>query len=263
MSISRDSKINQLMTDWPDGAVMTTPWLKQRGYNAQLLQRYKQGRWVESLGAGAYKKKGDQIDWIGAIAALQEQLAKPIHVGGRSALDLLGKSHYLRLGKDTLTLFGPPSTKLPTWFIKGDWKKKVSYSARNLFRETTQEFGTKAIGHTKYSEGRIEVTISAPERAFIELLDGAPESVGYDEARKIIEGLPSLRTNVLQSLLERCQSVKVKRLFLHLAEKVNHPWFRKLELEAIDLGSGKRLIYKDGQYDAKYMITVPKETDES
>lgn len=105
--------------------------------------------------------------------------------------------------------------------------------------------------------------MSAAERAILEFLDGAPEFAEYDEALKIVEGLTSLRIKILQSLLERCESAKVKRLFQHLAERAKHPWFQKLDQTRIELGSGKRLIYKDGYYDSKYKITVPEEARDS
>ena len=38
-------------------------------------------------------------------------------------------------------------------------------------------------------------------------------------------GLNDLVPNQVQQLLEQCISVKVKRLFLYLAEKTNHSWF--------------------------------------
>ena len=59
--------------------------------------------------------------------------------------------------------------------------------------------------------------------------------------------------------LESCTSIKVKRLFLFLAEKANHSWVKHINLEKIDLGSGKRSIVKNGAYNSKYKITVPKE----
>jgi len=66
-----------------------------------------------------------------------------------------------------------------------------------------------------------------------------------------------LRADVVQSLLEQCASVKVKRLFLHLAEKHNHAWFKSLDLAKVSLGSGKRMLVPGGRLDPKYLITVP------
>jgi len=74
-----------------------------------------------------------------------------------------------------------------------------------------------------------------------------------------MENLISIRPNVIQILLESCTSLKVKRMFLHFAEKVNHPWFKKLDLKKIELGSGKRVIFQNGVLDKKYNITVPKD----
>ena len=74
-----------------------------------------------------------------------------------------------------------------------------------------------------------------------------------------MEGLNNLRPNQVQKLLEDCSSIKVKRLFLYLAEKANHNWVKHLNTERIDLGSGKRSIVKNGVYDSKYKITVPVE----
>jgi hypothetical protein len=58
-------------------------------------------------------------------------------------------------------------------------------------------------------------------------------------------------------LLEKCTSVKVKRLFLHLAELHRHPWVRQLDPTKVDLGSGKRALVPGGKLDPKYLITVP------
>jgi hypothetical protein len=74
-----------------------------------------------------------------------------------------------------------------------------------------------------------------------------------------MEGLNNLRPASVQKLLEGCTSVKVKRLFLYLADKVGHEWLNYINLGKVDLGSGKRAIVKNGVYVSKYQITVPKE----
>ena len=263
MALQNDSKINHLMTGWPDGTVRTIQWFEKHGFSRQLVYQYRKRGWLDALGSGAFRKKGDPVDWVGGVEALQSQMELRIHVGGRSALDLLGKAHYLRMGDSNLTLFGTPGVKLPTWFKNYAWNEKPLYVMTKLFREEPSDFGKKTAGYTQYSKGRLTVTVSAAERAMLEFLDGAPQSTEYDEAWKIVEGLTSLRSSVLQSLLERCESAKVKRLFLHLADRAKHQWFQKLDTTRIDLGSGKRLIYKDGYYDPKYRITVPEEARES
>ena len=65
----------------------------------------------------------------------------------------------------------------------------------------------------------------------------------------------------VQELLEDCKSIKVKRLFLYMAEKAGHDWLKMLDLSKISLGTGKRATVKNGVYNAKYQITIPKELE--
>jgi len=101
--------------------------------------------------------------------------------------------------------------------------------------------------------------ISSPELAAMEMLYLIPNEQSFDEALKITEGLTTLRPQLVQSLLEECNSVKVKRLFLFMAEKSQHTWFKELNLTKLNLGSGKRMIIQNGVLDKKYHITVPRE----
>jgi hypothetical protein len=69
--------------------------------------------------------------------------------------------------------------------------------------------------------------------------------------------LVTLRPDTVQGLLEACHSVKVKRLFLYMAESQEHSWLARVNLSKVDLGKGKRVIIPHGRYDQKYRITVP------
>ncbi|MCF6258149.1 MAG: type IV toxin-antitoxin system AbiEi family antitoxin domain-containing protein [Gammaproteobacteria bacterium] len=53
--------------------------------------------------------------------------------------------------------------------------------------------------------------------------------------------------------------MKAKRLFLWFAERHGFAWFKRLEVEAVSLGSGKWAIVKGGALDKKYQITVLRE----
>jgi len=44
-----------------------------------------------------------------------------------------------------------------------------------------------------------------------------------------------------------------------MAEKVNHSWLEDLDLTKIDVRKGKRSIVKNGVYNAKYQITIPRD----
>ena len=94
----------------------------------------------------------------------------------------------------------------------------------------------------------------------MERLYYVPSDQGFDEAGRIMESLMSLRPKMIQTLLEHCRQIKVKRLFLYLADKLHLPWFEGLDLGRIDTGKGKRVIEANGILDKKYLITVPRES---
>ena len=73
-----------------------------------------------------------------------------------------------------------------------------------------------------------------------------------------MSALTTLRPRLVQELLEKCCSVKAKRLFMYLAEKHKHAWVKKIDTAKVDLGKGKRSLCKNGHYDSKYQIVVPK-----
>lgn len=251
MSTDNVSKINQLLQLQPLGTVMLSSWLQEQGYSLELQKRYKSSQWLESIGTGAMKRAGDQIEIEGAIFALQQQLNLSIHIGARSALAMLGKSHYLEMDKRQITLFGQTSEKLPKWFVGYDWGVKVNYHRSDFIPEKT--------GLTTFDAKNFSIDISGSIRAIFECLYLAPKEQDLMECYELIEGMNNLRPTVVQEMLEACRSIKVKRLFLFMAEKAGHPWFKHIRQNNINLGTGKRSIVPDGVFIAKYGITVPKE----
>ena len=75
----------------------------------------------------------------------------------------------------------------------------------------------------------------------------------------LMEMLTTLRPVLLQELLENCTSLKVKRLFLYMAEKSGHQWFSALDLSRIPIGKGKRSLVENGVFVPQYLISVPQE----
>lgn len=143
---------------------------------------------------------------------------------------------------------------MPKWFRDADWQKELEY-------HQTQLFGDSKIGLMAYEHHGISLTVSAPERAAMKMLYLVPKTQGFDEADKIMNGLLSLRSDIVQMLLETCQSIKTKRLFLFFSERNELPWFVDLNLHNVNLGSGKRVIVKNGKYNTKYQISIPEIKD--
>lgn len=253
MSTELRSKLNRLLREQPTGVVLCSAWLAGKGYSIDLQKRYKKSHWFESVGTGALIRYGDAVDYLGAVYALQSQLGLSVHPGGKTALALQGKSHYLELSPTHVQLFGYQGEHLPLWFKKRDWGVNIECVLTN--------FLPPELGLTELSHKQFKVMVSNPARAIMECLYLAPTSQSLTEAYELMEGLNNLRPASVQPLLEACKSIKVKRLFLYLADKANHDWVRYLNLELVDLGSGKRSLVADGAYVAKYQITVPKELE--
>ncbi|MFZ1678465.1 MAG: type IV toxin-antitoxin system AbiEi family antitoxin [Saprospiraceae bacterium] len=253
MSTQELSKINRLLSTQPRGVVLLSSWLTKNGYSPELQKRYRNSNWLTSIGTGAMIRTGDQVDFLGAIYALQKEAGLSIHPGAKNALLLQGKAHYLEMGKGKVHLFGRKDETLPSWFKSNNWDVSFNYHATSFLPTDS--------GLTKFETNNFSIDISGPVRAMMECLYLAPSKFDLMESYKLMEGLNALRPDQVQLLLESCNSVKVKRLFLYLAEKVGHLWFSKINLNNIDMGSGKRSLVKNGVYISKYAITVPKELE--
>jgi hypothetical protein len=92
----------------------------------------------------------------------------------------------------------------------------------------------------------------------MEVLYGVPQIDSYEETRLLMEGL-----TLVQTLVEHCASVKVKRVFMFLAQNCKHAWAGKVDLSKVDVGRGKRALINGGHFDAKYQITVPTRKPET
>ena len=251
MSTEFVTKINQLLQSWPTGTVGLAVWLGQQGISNDLQQYYRRAGWLDAVGYGAFKRAGDNPDWLGGLYAIQQQAHLDIHVGGRTALGLQGQAHYLEMNMQVAHLFAPLKTNLPAWFKNHHWDVKLELH--------TTDFLPPGLGLEDVESKLFKVKASGAARATMECMYLAPSHFELVEAYQIMEGLATVRPSTVQKLLEQCRSVKVKRLFLFMAEKVDHAWFKHLDLSKIDIGAGKREIAGGGVYVPKYRITVPKE----
>jgi hypothetical protein len=252
MNTQKETKINQLLQQVPSGTVMTTKWLHSIGISLSLVTAYVKSGWLDRIGDGAVIRRGQKVEWPGAVYTLQNQLGFSLHPAGKTALGLLGSLHYVPLGRPPVQLFCRNTENVPTWFTKYDWADPVHVFRSSLFGDTENA------GMTDVKEGEYRLRVSSHERAIMEYLYLLKKDDIGDEPVKLMEGLAWLRPEVVQNLLEGCGSVKVKRLFLVLAEQLNHPWLKKLDISRVDTGKGKRQFVAGGDLHARYQITVPK-----
>jgi hypothetical protein len=254
VSTRNEIKIQKLIELHVPGTILLASWLNQNGFSHDLQQRYRKSNWLESVGVGAFKRPGETVTWQGGLYSLQKQLKLSVHVGGLTALSIAGYSHYLRTGNEQVYLFSPLQTKLPNWF--------KNYFATESIVQVRTSMLTEEVGLTKLENAQFQLTASAPERAILEALFLVPGKSDLMELFQVMSGLVNLRPGTMQSLLENCTSIKVKRLFLYMAKKLNHQWFQFIDLSLVTLGSGDRKIAENGIYNAEFGITIPKELDE-
>lgn len=250
------SKINKLLEKWPQNLIATTTWLHSRGISSSLIQRYVGSGWLKRIGTGAYLKVGDHLDWVAAVEAIQSQLKLDIHIGGDTALELHGVIDQVPQSKNKeIYLYGAQGTKLPKWFFSKELKINTIFSKIDLFSEDP----TSSFVQTKQST--YSVKISSRERAVFELLSEVPQKRDLESIQPLFIQFATLRSKIIQSHLEKCNSIKVKRLFLYLARESNHSWYKDLDKNKIELGSGNRVIAVNGVLDSEFMITVPASSE--
>jgi hypothetical protein len=186
--------------------------------------------------------------------ALQSQLGLTVHIAAVSALELQGRAHFIPLGEGRrVTLVSDRKEVLPKWFMAYPWKVNLQHRCLTLFGEASHQ------ATSNLSVGAFSVQVSSPEQAILEEMRMASGNSAIEHALLLMEGLSTLRPDLVQSLLENCLSIKAKRLFLWAAERSQHTWFERIDHTKIGLGTGKRQLFKGGQLHPKYMITVPPE----
>lgn len=250
---TRSEKVN-LASVLPDGLLVDRNWMKNKGFNRPLVDYYLRSGTLEAVARGIYRRPGPPLKWQHVMYSLQE-LGFAVHVGGRSALDHQGMVHYLPMGeRETIHLYC--EDKLPAWLQKVTTNMGFEIHQRSLFSTDSL-----TLGYTTLPFGAWDwpLNYAMKERALLEYLDDLPYKADLDMADKYMEGAATFRPRLVMRLLQACKRIKTKRLFLWLVERHRHSWFARLDVSALDLGSGKRVIYKGGVLDRRYNITVPRE----
>ena len=285
----KPTKRNILQRLLPEGLLADAAWFTRKGYHSSLRSRYIAGGRLQPVTRGVFRRplykaglENEEVPlrWQHVVLSLQTILKRSIVVGGRTALELHGFSHYTSSsGPREVHLYGDELA--PGWLKKLPLETPfVFHNARKLFRAEPITAGFEALNSILSSDepsfhtpihGSLTWTdigdwdwplvLSTPERAVLELLDELPEKETFHQADVLMAGCTSLSPKRLNRLLRECRSVKVKRLFLWFADRHDHAWLKQLDREGIDLGSGKRMLVRGGKLDPKYQITIPEDLD--
>ncbi len=280
MTEPRGSYLYLLEKELPEGLLVDSAWLEDKGIASNLRAYYVKTGWLEQPMRGLYRRPRGTLGWQQVVISLQTLLGRSLVVGGRTALELQGYAHYLSRDVGTVCLYGP--VKPPTWLGRLDLPQRFVYSnSARLFREEPRTRNPTSLARTAQGGDRHDfeplrgrdltsmawgqwdwpLTLSRAERAYLELLDELPRYESFHQADKLMEGAVNFSPRRLQKLLVDCHSVKVKRLFFFFADRHGHSWLKRLDKAAVDFGRGKRMLVKGGRLDPNYLITVPEDID--
>jgi hypothetical protein len=280
MGEQNTGKLNQLERLLPEGLLVDSAWLSAHGYSTSLRTKYAASGWLEQPARRVYRRPRGQLGWQQVVISLQTLLGHRLAVSGRTALELQGYAHYLSQGPAEIHLHGP--AKPPGWLATLPLKERFVYRNsvpllgndsddatfpplvpdRVAPEQNDRSFEDAGLRSLPWGQWDWPLTVSTPERAILELLDELPDHESFHQAEMLMDGVSDLAPRRLQLLLGRCRSVKVKRLFFFFADRHQHAWLKHIDRTAVDLGSGKRMLVKEGRLDPTYQITVPKELDE-
>jgi hypothetical protein len=257
----KTSKLNLLWRNLPEGLVVDAAWLENEGIASNLRSYYATTGWLEQPARGVYRRSRGNLRWQQVVISLQTMLHKPFHVGGRTSLELQGFGHYLGFEQKQVHLYGPE--RPPGWLgVLSLPQAFIVHNSGRLFPSTPSARASDSdVTQVGWGQEDWSLTVSSPERAYLELLDELPHRESFDQADMIMQGASNFRPGVLHRLLLTCTSVKVKRLFFFFADRHQHAWRRRLTTEGIDLGKGKRQLVTGGRLDPVYLITVPETLD--
>jgi hypothetical protein len=273
MDAQRSSRLNRLLLSLPEGFLADSAWLQAQGLSRSSIRDYVDRSWLERIGPRVYRRPSQltraSLRWDVVVLSLQQVMHKPLHVGGRTAVELSGYAHYVEAGETPrVYLYG---AGFPSWLAKLPTSAQFETRSSGLFANSNTGVEARrydlrsgeASGSPKDAKSTSpwewSLTMSVPERAILEMIDELPHQESFHQVDTVIEGLANLRPQLLGKLLRECKSVKVKRVFLWYADRHGHAWFKHLDRSSIDLGKGKRQLVPQGHFDSRYQITLPIE----
>lgn len=252
MSIESANKIDRLLRMGTKNGLYFSEWLKKNGYSDQLISKYRQSGWLTSLAKGVMYRTGDKLSAYAALSCYNNQLNKELRIAAHSALEIFGFNHYVPMGKPVLTV-AYSKQSIPEWITADSFDRTINPFETNMF---------VTVHTSRVSVDGVTLLVSSPEQAFMECLLLVPDRYNYMDLYYIMEQLTSLRADIVQSLLETVKNIRVKRMFLYMAEKAGHYWVEMLDMDKIDMGTSKLQLVENGTYISKYKITVPKELND-
>lgn len=257
MTLNKDRR-KHLEKTLPEGIVVTRKWLESSLHlHKHAIDNLVKSEYLKSIHKGYYVRGVFIHSWQAVVYSLQQTMSDDFMVGGMSALSLQG---FLTTEPTRLTLvelYG--KAKLPSWLEAiGVQGRFVKYVSKTFFSEFTPDTSARLTTLFLWREELSPLKISCKEKAFLEFLGQVSDEFSFEQAVAIFQKINGFESEKWQILLEKCLNIKIKRLALWLIHQYQPAWLIDLDLSKVYLGSGNRMVIKNGRLDPTYKITIPK-----
>ncbi len=239
----------------PLGLLTTRQYILSQGVNRHAFDNAVKSGKLLSVCRGVYVRDGLPLTWQAVTTSLNVYTEfHPVYIGGISALELSGLGHFI---KDLSVLHVYSFIKKPVLLEHLDLNLEFIWHGTNRIWDVSIYQKKNNFTSVQWREDVPAYLMASVEQACIEVLAAVPNGISFEYADVLFQGLSSLSPRKLDFLLRRCKSIKAKRLFFWFAKRHGFQWFKHLNINDYDLGSGKRRIAIDGVLDKELLITVP------
>ena len=188
INVIRRKELYEIM---PEGLITTHKWLLNNNLSRHAIDNLVKSNQLESISKGVYVRNIRKITWQSVVFSLQSVLNLDFVIGGLTALEMQGLSHYLSLSENKIVhLFG--NDVLPEWVKNLDLNVKfVRHTTNSLFGENSEEnkefqpFTSKR----DWDNDHRKLILSTTERAYLEVLSDVPQKITFEHADQLMQGL--------------------------------------------------------------------------
>lgn len=207
--------IQRLSFSHESGVPISSKYLRENEISRALAYKYVASHWLTKIGKGAYLFGNEKPSNYGVVSAILRD--NGFHIGGRHALSLRGNIHYLR-ANERIDIFGNnPKFKIPLWAKPFNLK----YTTKNPFDLSIPDrWFVSKLEDLSYPT----LFVSERERAMLELIYGLGSIYAKEEVEQIVETLVGLRSKVIGTLLEHCDSIRTLKQCRFYAQRFDMPW---------------------------------------
>ena len=256
------SLLGPLLDQVPPGFLVDARWLAANGMGASVVRNYVARGWLERLAWGVYRRPlpggtamQSVVPWKIALLSLQRIMNFDVHMGGLSTLDLL--EHACRQ-QSVIHIFGEP----PAWLMRLKTSMPFTVHRRDMFGDDdTGIERLRDVDHHSFEKVALwnwGIGVSSAERALLEILVNVRSEADFNYVDAIFRSVSLMRPHLVTEVLAACQSMTMRRLFFVFADRHSHGYLNRIDRNAIDLGSGPRVLFEGGKAHPEYNIYVPE-----